>query len=390
MWKKKKIEPKTFNGSMSWGAEEKNCEPTIFNTKAKMVATAVAPSSVPGGVEGKHCGPRLFDAKATVVTTPVASISMPGGMEEKNCGSRKAKAKMTTIPVASVSIPRGVKEKKYGPRIFNTKAKAKMATTPAVLVSMPGHVKEENSWQRVPNSKVKDTLSALHTASISTARDLHDCTRLTPIEAYAANYAMEKNSIARDFNATNFPSYKRAIPATSSAGRKKRKSKKVINDVENPSTVAPSAYFGGLHAPLASHLSPMAPSFYHPLSNLSNPHLHHLIAKSNQIPYVYSNPIQPPPLDIATLYALGLTSPLQTVPTTSPLSLQNQQLLHQRGNALPTMSYHQPSHMPVVSGDILGDLIRSYNIVSAADIEHLAQQQQQEYQASKNNENGHR
>jgi len=332
---------------------------------------------VPRGVEEENCRPRIFNAKAKMMTAPAVSVSMPA---------------MVTLPVASFSVPRGVEEENCRPRIFN--AKAKMMTSPTVSVSTPGDVKLENSWQRVFDSKRNDTMSTLRAGSICPSRNLNDCTRLTPIEAYGANYAIEKNSIPTHFNATNIPIYKtatkREMPTTSSTGRKKRKPKKVVYDVENHPSVAPPAYFGDLHAPLASHLSPMLPSFYHPLSNFSNPHLHHLIAKSNQIPYVYSNPIHPPPVDIASLYALGLTSPLQNVPTPLSLSLQNQQLLHQRGNPVPMTNYHQPSHMPVTSGDILEDLIRSYNIVSAADIEQRAQQQQQEYHASKHDENGHR
>lgn len=314
-----------------------------------------------------NCGGETFNLKveAIIAKVPSSLFSTPGNMKQENSGTTETDLKVrarATVPVASVRMPGDVKEGNNGLRLSDSKVKAMMATLPAVSINMPGGVSENKT--------------------------------ITPTKVHGANYAMKPHFIPKYSNAAKLPlsrtKTKRALPTSSSTGKKKRRAKKVIQNVESPSAVASSAYFGDLHAPLATHLSgvSMAPGFYHPVPNFSNQHLRHLITKSNQMPYGYSHPIQPPPVDMATLYALSLTSPLRTVTAPLPLTIQNQ-LLHQRGNPLPALSYPQPSHMPVASGNIMGNLMRAYNIVSTADIEQRAKQQQQEYQASKNNENGH-
>jgi len=294
----------------------------------------------------------------------------PGNMRKENNRTIKTdsnvKSIMTTIPVASMNMAGDVKEVNYGPNLLDSKVKAVVATVPTMSISKPVSVKGNNT--------------------------------VTPAKVYDSKYPMNTHSVTKYSNAAKLPinktTTKRAMSTTSSTGRKKRKPKNVIHNVDKPSAVPSSAYFGDLRASLNPHLPgvSMAPGFYHPVPNFSNPHLQHLIAKSNQTPYGYPHPIQPPPIDIASLYALSLTSPSQTISTPLPLSIQNQQL-HQRGNPVPTMSYPQPSHLPIASGNVMGNLMRAYNIVAAADNEQRAkqqQQQQQEYQASKKKENGRR
>lgn len=301
------------------------------------------------------------------IVVKVDTIITSGNMKQESDGTietdSKVEAIMATVPVASISICGDVKEENDEPNSFNPKVKAMVATLPVVLSSKPAHVKGNST--------------------------------VAPAKVYVAKYPMDTHSIPKYSNAAKIPinrtPTKRTMSTTSSKGRKKRKPKSVTNNMDNLSAVPSSAYYGDLRAPLTSHLSgvSMAPGFYHPVPNYSNPHLHHLITKPNQMPYGYSHLMHPPPVDMASLYALSLTSPLQTIAAPLPLSIQNQQL-HQRGNHLPAMPYPQPSHMPIASENVMGNLMRAYNIVSTADSEQRAKQQQQEYLASKKKENGRR
>jgi len=314
------------------------------------------PSQALKAGQGNHCGDKI------VVKVDANTF---GNMKQENDGTIETASNFETImatkPVASISITGDVKKENDKPNSFDSKVKTMVATLP--VVSSSKHVKGNST--------------------------------VAPAKFYVAKYPMNTHSIPKYSNVAKLPinktTTKRALSTTSSTVRKKRKPKSVKNNMDNLSAVPSSAYFGDLRAPLTSHLSgvPMAPGFYPPIPNFSNPHLHHLITKPNQMPYGYSHLLHPPPLDMASLYALSLTSPLQTIAPPLPLSIQNQQL-HQRGNQVPVMSYPQPSHMPIASGDIMGNLMRAYNIVSTADSEQRAKQQQQEYLASKKNENGRR
>ena len=170
--------------------------------------------------------------------------------------------------------------------------------------------------------------------------------------------------------------------------RKQRNSKIISTGDQHLFNIPPPAYHVDLSSAPSSQLPFTTPNGLLPhLSNFSSECLRYLMAEWNQIPYGYSHLIQPPPIDMASLYALSLASSLQSV--LPFLQLHAHQLHHQRRNQLSTMNSRERSHLTVASGDIVRKSMRAYSMVSATYINEPTQQQQQQYETPKGDNNGH-